>query len=76
MGTWVQWKDQLKSEDHIFIVHGSAVPLILRDAHGTLKDIVLTEGRYSLICRAYVHGIMDGEIADAGAAKEMVVELV
>ena len=39
--------------DEIFILMGGITPIVLR------KDVL--DGRYSFICDAYVHGIMQGE---------------
>ncbi|RDW77652.1 hypothetical protein BP6252_05705 [Coleophoma cylindrospora] len=67
--------------DSIFVAHGSTVPLVLRPAHGNGGDVEGTGGRYSLICRAYVHGIMDGELSDkmktpSWDARNVMIELI
>lgn len=44
--------------DSVFVVRGCSVPLILRPTHAKESG----GSQYTLICRAYVHGIMDGEM--------------
>lgn len=48
--------------DLVFVVRGTSIPLILRLSKPENDNITHKSNRYKLIGRAYVHGIMDGEM--------------
>jgi hypothetical protein len=53
---------QVEVGDKVFVVRGSSVPLVLRPVTKSSRKGVGNSTRYTLVGRAYVHGIMDGEM--------------
>ncbi|KAN0099136.1 HET domain containing protein [Hyaloscypha variabilis] len=55
-----------KKDDMICIIHGAQTPLILRHICNNDRDDTTKTDAYAFIGECYVHGIMKGEMLDAG----------
>lgn len=71
---------QARLGDRVFVIEGSAVPFILRDASVTSGDSIAAgfpEDAYNFVGVAYVHGVMDGQImADINQGSRSMADLL